>query len=270
MTICIAALCYDQAESELKIVLCADKRVENDISGAETGHKVTPFKKGWWTLYSGVGVDAKELTWFYHSYLKDRTLDADVDQTLEILQEATNTFMVRQTDKLVRSLCKMSYHEFLDIGAQKLPHDIFEKVAYDIQRLKLNFSLVIGGFIQNSPELFVVEEEGRVRLGDEWEAIGSGSICAHAMLYFRGQTHKMSLVETLYHVFEAKAFSEKAGGVGPETEIYVLGKTRSYFFGNTEAYTSLRNQFSQFGPQKVSNPQYPVKGSKFSSFPNEP
>lgn len=271
MTICIAAVCHDKTESQFKIVMCADKRVENDISGSEIGHKVGPFKKGWWTMYSGIGVEARELTWLYHSSLKDEPLDADVSETLRIMQTATDVHMSQLTEKLVRSQMKMSYEEFISKGPN-LPKDTYESVLFDIQRLKLNFTLVIGGFIENSPELFVVEPNGKVRLGDYWEAIGSGAPCAQAMLFFRGQEPEMSLEETIYHLFEAKSFSEDAGGVGEATEIYVLGRLKSYLFNpKGEAYDSLKEQYSRFGPQKVVNPHYPVKDSRFfSAFPNEP
>ena len=220
-------------------------------------------------MYSGVGVEARELTWLYHASLKDKELDRDVTETLTHLQTATDLHMEALADKYVRSSLKMSYEELLSIG-DKLPRDAYESALFEIQRLKLGFTLVIGGFIKDSPELFVVEPDGKVRLGDYWEAIGSGASCAHAMLHYREQSPKMNLPRTIYNVFEAKTFSETAGGVGAETEIYVLAKSRSYYFGNDEAFNSLKAQFRKFGPQEVVDPQYPVKTSQFFSFPNEP
>jgi hypothetical protein len=120
---------------------------------------------------------------------------------------------------------------FYGIGTSNLPQTFSSMVTENIARIKLDGSLLVAGFVDETdldsgevsprPFLAVVDEitdvsgsQEYVRLEYEFAAIGSGQYTALSSLYRREQDSTNSLHRSLYKVYEANRLSEKVPGVG--------------------------------------------------------
>jgi len=85
---------------------------------------------------------------------------------------------------------------------------------------------LVGGFCNDEGFLFsVTNESGGVIVTRHdipgFHSIGSGSIGANYMLYYRELSYKAPARKALCYAMEAKGFGEQAGGVSEGTDVYV-------------------------------------------------
>lgn len=212
MTLCIAAKCSTcMGLNRPAIVLCADKRLELPTAGADIGFKFEDLGQGWVAMLAGTVANALELCTQYRAYLPDREI---TDQNL------IETFTEPAKNQLEKS------------GADLLGCD-----------------LIICGFIDGQPHILWVNEEAQVTREGHFRSIGQGSSNADAMLHYREQRNSLPFIRTLYHVYEAKVFSEKAPGVGPTTDIAFIPSDGVCRFLNSEGLAYLEGLRMTYGPQ---------------------
>ncbi len=220
MTLCIAAIA-NEPDTGSCIVSCFDKRGENKFTSAQTEMKFRYLGGYWFALLAGDIFQANELIGMYRAHLRDRELSKD--GAIEELRKPVEAFREKLVNRLVASRFSMTYREFLAIGAQ-FPADIYRDTCSDIVALELDCELILLGFVERHPMIFIVDQDCSVST-DDWlgfAAIGSGSTLAEAWLNFREQTKWMALGQTMYHLWEAKKFADRAPGVGEKTELTVL------------------------------------------------
>jgi hypothetical protein len=270
MTLCIAAVCDDEESEGVKIVLCADmQRQSEGIGGCETEDKLGFVKVGWPTLIAGTITRANDLLNVYAGHLNSSEVVVDEYNLIDHLRRPAHLQKQKLVEEYLRQTYAFDHGYFYGEGAQKLPETFITKVTADIERIKLDASLLICGFLDESdfsnrtvckrPFIGVVDEyqsasgtQEYVRIETEFAAIGSGNYTALATLYRRQQESTDSLARTLYHVWEANRLSENVPGVGKDyLALYVL-----YPSGKMEQLTSagfkhFRGLYRKFGPKAI-------------------
>jgi hypothetical protein len=270
MTLSIAAVCDDRRRTSPKIVLCADmERTAEGIGASETEDKLGFVKKGWPTLVAGTISRANDLINVYAGYLKEHEPELGEFNLIDHLRKPAHL----QKEKLVEEYLRQTYAFDRDYsygdGSSELPQTFISTVTENISRIKLDGSLIIAGFLEETnfdsgevsprPFLAIVDEvtdvsgsQEYVRLEYEFAAIGSGQYTALSSLYRRKQDSTNSLRRTLYKVYEANRLSENVPGVGKEyIAIYVLHPDGHVEELTKEGYDYLSDLYDKFGPQKI-------------------
>lgn len=220
MTLCIAAVARDVDHGPC-IVSCFDKRGETDITSSQTEMKFRYLGGHWFALFAGDIFQANELLDLYKAHLKDKHFSKN--ELVDELRKPADLLREKLVDRLVRSKFSLSYREFLTLGSQ-FPRDIYRDTCHEISELTLDCELIIFGFVEKGAVLFVVSDDCSVGT-DDWlgfAAIGSGAHLAEDWLHFREQQKLMLLQRTMYHLYEAKKFGDRAPGVGEQTELVVV------------------------------------------------
>lgn len=270
MTLCITAVCDDRSKTEPKIVLCADmERAVEGIGASETEDKLGFVKKGWPTLVAGTISRANELINVYAGYLKEHETEITEFNLIDHLRKPAHLQKEKLVDEYLRQTYSFDRAYFYGAGSTALPETFVSAVTDNISRIKLDGSLIIAGFsnetdldsgaVSPRPFLAIVDEitdvsssQEYVRLEYEFAAIGSGQYTALSSLYRREQDSANSLRRTLYKVYEANRLSEKVPGVGERyIALYILHSDGHVEELTKEGYDYLSDIYDEFGPQKI-------------------
>jgi hypothetical protein len=265
VTLCIAAACLDGDEP--KVVLCTDWREEVEgVGSAETSDKLTFIKDGWLALLAGDGAAGDALVSVYQTELGDTTLTQ-----ANLLTELEKPMHKRKqclADSYTRQTLGMAYSEFLRYGKQKFPEDFFKEHISQIMKIRLDASLIICGFVdeydhvdkktEKWPWLVRVQDDpwnpqNNLTIEADFTAIGSGADSALASLYRREQQSELSLMHTIYFLYEAKRLSEGVPGVGESISIDVLDQDGNVASLTDEGYDKCDELFRRFGPRMIDN-----------------
>jgi hypothetical protein len=173
MTLCIAAACDDRRRTNPKIVLCADlERTVEGVGASETEDKLGFVKKGWPALVAGTISRANELVNAYAGYLKEHESEINEFNLIDHLRKPAYL----QKEKLVEEYLRQTYafdrDYFYGDGSRALPETFVSTVTETISRIKLDGSLIIAGFLDQTdlgsgklsprPFLAVVDETNDV------------------------------------------------------------------------------------------------------------
>jgi hypothetical protein len=270
MTLCIAAVCDDRHKADPKIVLCADMEREMEgIGASETEDKLGFVRTGWPTLSAGTITKADDLRQVYAEYLAAHFTEITEFNLKDQLRIPAHTQKERLVDEYLRQTYAFNREYFFGPGSTALPHPFVSTVTENISRIKLDSSLIIAGFLNETdfssgkasprPFLAVVEEvtdvsgaQEYVKLEYEFAAIGSGQYTALSSLYRREQDSTNSLRRSLYKVYEANRLSENVPGVGKKyIAVYVLHSDGHVEELTKEGYDYLSDRYDEFGPQKI-------------------
>ncbi len=229
MTVCIAAACKDKDDVDL-IVLCTDRRIGSALGSSDTGTKERDLHHGWKCLTSGNVDDIEALVkcFVVRFHNKDALTYAKLDETI---RGALFDRKKQIADAYTRTNFVMSHDDFLKVGKERLPEDIFRNAIHEMRSLFLKAEFVIAGFIGSSPEIYYTDANGESHAASDFAVVGEGEYVASSVLLRRKQHSWESLERTLYNVFEAKKYSEAVGSVGRETIISIIrpsGKNVEY------------------------------------------
>lgn len=257
MTLCIAAPCLEGAEE--RIVIAADRRVENALMGGDVSLKIDFPMDSWVAMFAGSVHDAFELTEVYRSHLKGQRVTKDNART--VLLEPAYARKRYLCDNYTRAKVGLSYEEFLDGGNERLPSDVFRDMVYEIAQLSLACQLILAGFVEDRLSMMFTLNgtDGNIVLGhtESFAAIGSGATVAETMLFLRGQQQACTLSQTLYAVFEAWAVASRVSpAVGRQVDIFIV-KPKADNSGinilelGPPELALLSQLFGRFGPKQM-------------------
>lgn len=121
-----------------------------------------------------------------------------------------------------------SFEEFHDKHNILHENTILE-LSEGIKKYHLGVHLLLGG-VDEGAHLYMVTDPGTYRSFDElgFCCIGSGDRHAEPVFAFYGFSLELSAVEALRIAFEAKKRAEMAGGVGRETDAWIIEKGGIY------------------------------------------
>jgi hypothetical protein len=244
MTLCIAAAA--SGNEERYVVCCVDRRIEDSVSGSDTGYKVKKLPNGWGALLAGEIARAEELLTIYASELDND--DESPREYLEKLRRPAYQLKSRMIAEYTQSNFGLSYQDFLKLGSESmLPREVFAEAIYSIQRIEIPCELILFKAEGSGSRIFTVDGSCGVSKHPAFATIGSGSVVANVWLHFRQQRATVSLAETLYNVFEAKKFAENAPGVGSATKVLCISSSdRLAILTDEAAYLKL---FRKCGPR---------------------
>jgi hypothetical protein len=189
MTVCIAAICEERGTNDKCILLCADTRLEYGVSSNDSNRKIGKLAHGWIGMLSGDFVAASEL----HDWIKAGILagvPADRTALHGVLVEASRGFM------------GTPFHK------------------------KNAIEIMVCGFAGNVPTIASVSvgraSSPTVEFYQTFHASGSGAIIAEVFMNLRDLSPRFSIDHAAYIVYEAKRYSEKNPGVGPQTVLLAM------------------------------------------------
>lgn len=218
VTIGIGAIC--RYEGKPRIVLCSDMRVEDEYIGSDTCVKFESAGGHWVCLMAGVFSGAKRLTGYYREVLNDPALSLTQYNLFDIVAEAPKRMLLKMTEELIYKRLRMERSEFY---AALPTHERFLAVQDEISALKLDCSLLLAGFVQDEPYLFLIDEDGQISWREHYALLGRGQFEAHAILQQRSYVQTIEVLDALYLVYEAKLWSEKVNSVGNQnTSLLVI------------------------------------------------
>jgi 20S proteasome alpha/beta subunit len=248
MTVCIAAICKDGDND--KIVLCSDTKKSSALGSAETGKKDLPIAHRWRLLTAGNEPEIIAL----HRLYKQRFDDIN-NLTAEKLDDSIGLPLRQRkkdlSDEYIFSRYNMSYADFIAVGKDKFPDDEFRNAVRNVAALNLRASLIVAGFVDQSPEVYYTDMHGIGRATNDFAVIGEGEYIAQSVLLRREQNSDFSLHETLYNVYEAKRYSESIGSVGKYTTLAILSSGAKRELTSLGVDKQLKKCYEQYGPKPL-------------------
>jgi len=107
---------------------------------------------------------------------------------------------------------------------ESLPLEIALHIDEYIEKYDFELDILIGGVDEYGPHIYLIGDPGTIDCYNSigYQAIGVGDL--HAILSFISYNYcsEMDLKSSLYIIYEAKKISEKAPGVGKETDMYYI------------------------------------------------
>lgn len=255
VTICIAAVA-NPFTGPRAIITCSDWRIsEPGVGTADTAHKqeslIGTLNVELFGLVAGSkpGADALVRTLQRRFYNED-----NIDETniRPLVLGALNQRKKELNDEYTIGKFGLPFDEFLAIGKDKLPEDIFHSATLNISRINLAASMIIAGFVEHNDVILETTQDCKVKWRDQYAAIGEGRDLAAASLAYRKFSTVEDLPRALYCVYEAKKAAERIASVGPSTLIQVLfedGTRKSFRLEKmNEFYGSL---LKEYGPKPL-------------------
>lgn len=189
VTVCIAAICENNREP--RIVLCADTRLDASYTGSTEGNlKIGKLACGFLSMLSGDFMAATDI----HERIK-----------AEMLSKGPPPDKTKLYNLLMR------------VGKSYLKSPL---------NVKLTADLIVAGFIGQTAVIATLgvsdTDTPTVSFSPAYRAVGSGSSIAETLLSIRDYTTQDSVERAIYVLYEAKKYSERAAGVGPDTKLIVI------------------------------------------------
>lgn len=222
MTICIAAVC-DMGHA---IVLASDREIGIGFTSAEFHDgKFGPLYRDWSIGISGTVSNATDVfDAARHRLSKMETADAYGVQCA--VEDGYSDARLHLAERRFLANRGWTLKEFKDCGAAKLPPATYANIDASIAFLDFNTDLIVAGFDDSSANILSVTNPGvcvdHSKIG--FWAVGSGATAAQVTLFTRNYSWKSTPEEAAYYLLEAKIAAERASGVGPTTDIFLVRK----------------------------------------------
>jgi len=193
--------------------------------------KLLDLHKSWWVLFAGDPISSvfNIVEYAKKSLAKKKGVSADQPITLElaeeVIQEAFHRKRLENAEALYLKPIGWDIDSFNLHGNSRLPN--FGQIQQRLDDYTLPIELLVAGFSEGKGHIFSLcgygESRGIPTRHDVpgFYAIGSGSMGAVYMMYYRDLSSKMTTREAAYYAFEAKYFGEQASDVGERTDMYV-------------------------------------------------
>jgi 20S proteasome alpha/beta subunit len=244
MTVCIASIVLNEG-----IVCVSDAMLSTgDMSADRRTLKFKAIGRSWMAMFSGD--DISSVIPILRNV--DDNMQGDDQQKLENVSgyfaDAYKRQLNRQSESEILGPLGMSLEEFRTKGLKQLGAEVFGRLLYDIQNVRLSLELLVCGYDADAdgdktPHIFTVSNPGSVNYVDlaAFWAIGSGQTSALGHLFNLHTPPKYkSLPDAMYCACEAKFHAESAPGVGEATTALVLKADGSRFLMRTDALTEIR------------------------------
>ncbi|MFC2032399.1 hypothetical protein ACFLUS_03420 [Chloroflexota bacterium] len=224
MTQIIAALC----EERKMLVMVADRMVsdEGDTLHFEHEPKGQMLSYNAMILYTGT-MHEPEIA---NTSMAEIAGRMKLPQMVEILSK--NYRETRKKRVETEILGKHGFQSFDDYhNKQKQLTDItVECIEEELQDYELNLTMLFGGIDTNGTQIYVIDDPGTAHSHTEvgFCCMGSGERHADPVFAFYGYKPSMKVEDVLYISYVAKKRAEMAGGVGKDTDAWVISETGCY------------------------------------------
>jgi hypothetical protein len=140
-----------RTKTEPKIVLCSDLETATEgIGASETEDKLGFVKKGWPTLIAGTISRANELINVYAGYLKEHETEINEFNLIDHLRRPLHLQKEKLVDEYLHQTYAFDRNYFYAEGSTTLPRTFVSTVTENISRIKLDGSLIIAGFLNET------------------------------------------------------------------------------------------------------------------------
>jgi hypothetical protein len=99
------------------------------------------------------------------------------------------------------------------------------------------------------PLICRIDADCEVSVSDHFECIGSGGFVARPQLLRRSYQSDVSLMDSIYRVYEAKALAEIVPSVGETTSIDILYPDGKLEQLSDAGHSKVNSMFKRFGPK---------------------
>lgn len=224
MTQIVAALCEDRKVC----VIVADRMVsdEDDTLHFEHEPKGQMLSYNAMILYTGT-MHEPEIMNISRSEIAGRM---KIPQMIEIL--AKNYQITRKKRVETEILSKYGFQSFDDYhNKQKLLTDAtVECIEGELQEYELDLAILFGAIDSNGTQIYVIDDPGTPQSHTEvgFCCMGSGDRHADPVFAFYEYKPSMKVEDVLYISYVAKKRAEMAGGVGKDTDAWVISEKGCY------------------------------------------
>lgn len=249
MTLCIAALC----ENRKTLIIMADKMLGIGFIEAELAiEKIIQIHQNWWVMIAGNDITPvfDILDWSKKRLAEEEECNVD-----KIMQVLSANYQKKRLDSAEAEYLKTrgwSMEKFVAEGNNGLPPVVFQEIDRQIQRYKLEISLLVGGFDEEGVgHIFSVDNPGVTRRHDipGYYAIGNGMFGALYFMYYRELSIPMKATDCLYYMYEGKNFGYEAGGIGDDTDCIIVRHNKPELRLDDKAISTLDQMWEEFRPQ---------------------
>lgn len=223
MTQLIGALCEDRT----KVILLSDRMVT--AGGGSLAFEHEP-------KYAMMSSNAIVLT--AGSVLEPEILEdakAEISERAplrQIAERITESYRITRTKRVEQEILEKygitSFEHFYNLQ-QRLHEDTNLGLLKRIEEYELGVALVLGG-VDDKGHLYYIDDPGACRSFDAlgFCCVGSGDRHAEPVFAFYGFKPSISASQALQIGFEAKKRAEMAGGVGRETDAWLISREGCY------------------------------------------
>jgi 20S proteasome alpha/beta subunit len=265
MTICIAAIC----DAGQTIVTAADREYGVGFTSGEFDDpKIMPLFGKWSIAIAGKVAESTEVMGAIRSL--EKAPSGDDGTPLDIMAMAEKGYRKVRLAKAEGSFLATrgwSLDDFRQFGAQRMPPTTYGTIDAQFSLFDLGVELLIAGFDRDQfASVLTVKNPGMCvdhsKLG--FWCIGSGATLAQTSMFARNYSLRWSVEKAAYSVYEAKKIAERATGVGPETDIIVIRRSKMGGLSQ-DAKKMLEEIYQELQPKEFS-PDHWGKLSALSDF----
>jgi len=233
MTVCIALICAEVVGRDDKgremearrIVVATDWRVGSVLGSAETRLKLFALRAGWNCACAGNDSDVLALVKALRGSLRGPSpVGAGqrpiIDETniKPLVNAALNARKHEKADEYIQGRFALSYDDFLKIGKDRFPPDVYRQAILDVSELLLGAQAIVFGFLEDGlPIMIETTERCSSHIRDDMAIIGEGMYLAQTALLQRAYMNVFPLADAIYHAYEAKRYAQGVGSVGDWT-----------------------------------------------------
>lgn len=227
MTICIAAIAKEKDREY--IVFSSDHMVS--IASDQFEHNITKYcgiNKNTFALLAGQPLLFSDLV-----EIKDIPNNKTIDE-ISFTDIAANIFCNFKNKRLdiiqkeILDVFNIDFNYVQNVLDKPIPNPFIHNILDQISRYRLNTSILLVGFDGDFAQICEINDANFVYFRDlNFHAIGSGQQHAINTLLSQKHSKENNICETIYNVYKAKRNSESALGVGQETDIIVLWKSKT-------------------------------------------
>jgi hypothetical protein len=219
MTVCIAAHCYENNDSECIFCVTDAMISTGEMSADLAARKIRGIAVGWNAMFAGN--DISYVTPILRHVIKTTNgKPVNLDSITNAFVDAYKEQLRLRAESEVLTPLGYSLEEFKTDGLSQLGAEAFTRALYDVQQQIIDLTFLIAGFDGDESHIFTVSSPGKIDYYSDlgfW-AIGSGQ--THALGSIFNSTRRLRFLDradALYRICEAKFNSENALGVGPTT-----------------------------------------------------
>jgi len=168
-----------------------------------------------------------------------------------ILEQAQSTLQQDKSPPNIQRIAEVIRQCYIVARNAKLEQDILAKIGLNMQtfyqanrtfapeivanvvqamnQYNLNLSIIVAGVDTSGPHIYRIDDPGRIESFDSIGhcSVGSGELHAISTFIANDYDLNLDLDHVIAMVYDAKKRSEKAQGVGEETDLYVICNDRT-------------------------------------------
>ncbi len=257
MTVCIAAICNWDGQSEA-LVTASDHAISTgDYSADNVAPKIEPVHPHWEAMIAADDITEAEpiLNAVRFAIAKRPAAKTGLKQVKLAFSKAYRRCLSEKIESEILAPLNMNHSEFIKTGLKKLGAENFSGILNKVKAASFTCDFLVCGFgAQGEPHIFTMSGIGKTSVYDRvgfW-AIGSGQNSALSSLFFHEYNRLRGPCAAIYHVCEAKFMAETAFGVGKIptfVSIHHSGNRRAYVLEHS--ISDIRKSWKENGCPRV-------------------